>query len=42
MRMKSNMEIFDFELSEEEMNTLRALDTGKDALIMMHRVLQSF
>lgn len=29
MRMKSNMEIFDFELSEEEMNTLRALDTGK-------------
>ena len=28
-RMKSNMEIFDFELSEEEMNAIRALDTGK-------------
>lgn len=28
-RMKSNMEIFDFTLSEEEMNKIRALDTGK-------------
>lgn len=28
-RIKSNMEIFDFELSNEEMNELRALDTGK-------------
>lgn len=28
-RIKSNMEIFDFELTEEEMNELRALDTGK-------------
>lgn len=28
-RIKSNMEIFDFELSEEEMNAIRALDTGK-------------
>ena len=28
-RIKSNMEIFDFALSEEEMNAIRALDTGK-------------
>ena len=28
-RMKSNMEIFDFELTEDEMNAMRALDTGK-------------
>ena len=28
-RIKSNMEIFDFELSEDEMNAIRALDTGK-------------
>ena len=28
-RIKSNMDIFDFELSDEEMNKLRALDTGK-------------
>ena len=27
-RIKSNMEIFDFELSEEEMNAIRALDTN--------------
>lgn len=30
-RIKSNMEIFDFTLSEEEMNQIRALDTGKGA-----------
>lgn len=28
-RIKSNMDIFDFELDEEEMNQIRALDTGK-------------
>ena len=28
-RIKSNMEIFDFELNEDEMNAIRALDTGK-------------
>lgn len=28
-RIRSNMEIFDFTLTEEEMNTIRALDTGK-------------
>lgn len=28
-RIKSNMEIFDFSLTEEEMNQMRALDTGK-------------
>lgn len=28
-RIKSNMDIFDFELSEDEMNKMRALDTGK-------------
>lgn len=28
-RIKSNMEIFDFALSDEEMNAIRALDTGK-------------
>ena len=28
-RIKSNMEIFDFSLTEEEMNKIRALDTGK-------------
>jgi len=28
-RIKSNMEIFDFSLSEDEMNAIRALDTGK-------------
>ena len=28
-RIKSNMEIFDFELSGDEMNAIRALDTGK-------------
>ncbi|MCI9371221.1 MAG: aldo/keto reductase [Lachnospiraceae bacterium] len=28
-RIKSNMEIFDFKLTEEEMNAIRALDTGK-------------
>lgn len=28
-RIKSNMEIFDFELTEEEMGQIRALDTGK-------------
>lgn len=28
-RMKSNMEIFDFTLTEEEMSKIRALDTGK-------------
>ncbi len=28
-RIKSNLEIFDFELSAEEMQSLRALDTGK-------------
>lgn len=28
-RIKSNMEIFDFELTEDEMNAIRALDTGK-------------
>ncbi len=28
-RMKSNMEIFDFALTEEKMNAIRALDTGK-------------
>ncbi len=27
-RMKSNMELFDFELTEEEMNRIRALDRG--------------
>ena len=30
-RIKSNMEIFDFELAEEEMNAIRALDKGKGA-----------
>ena len=28
-RIKSNMEIFDFELTEDEMEQIRALDTGK-------------
>lgn len=28
-RIKSNMEIFDFSLTDEEMNQIRALDTGK-------------
>ena len=28
-RMKSNLEIFDFVLTNEEMDKLRALDTGK-------------
>lgn len=28
-RIKSNMEIFDFELTEDEINAIRALDTGK-------------
>lgn len=28
-RIKSNIDIFDFELSESEMNEIRALDTGK-------------
>lgn len=28
-RIKSNMDIFNFELNEEEMNQIRALDTGK-------------
>ena len=28
-RIKSNMDIFDFELSDDEMNKMRALDTGK-------------
>ncbi|MDE7308634.1 MAG: aldo/keto reductase [Lachnospiraceae bacterium] len=28
-RIKSNMEIFDFKLTEEEMNAIRTLDTGK-------------
>src|SRR5699024_10759507 len=28
-RIKSNMEIFDFALSEDEMEKMRALDTGK-------------
>ena len=28
-RIKSNMEIFDFELTEEEMNAIRALDKGR-------------
>lgn len=28
-RIRSNMEIFDFALTEEEMNAIRALDTGK-------------
>lgn len=28
-RIKSNMEIFDFELTEDELNAIRALDTGK-------------
>lgn len=28
-RIKSNMDIFNFELSEEEMKQIRALDTGK-------------
>ena len=30
-RVKSNMEIFDFSLSEEDMNAMRALDTGRGA-----------
>lgn len=29
VRIKSNMEIFDFDLTEEEMNAIRGLDTGK-------------
>ena len=28
-RIRSNMEIFDFELTEDEMNEMRKLDTGK-------------
>ena len=28
-RIKGNIEIFDFELTEDEMNSIRALDTGK-------------
>lgn len=28
-RIRSNMEIFDFELTQDEMNAIRALDTGK-------------
>lgn len=28
-RIKSNMDIFDFELTESEMNEMRGLDTGK-------------
>lgn len=28
-RIKNNMEIFDFELTEEEMQKMRSLDTGK-------------
>ena len=27
-RIKSNLDIFDFELTDEEMNSIRALDTG--------------
>lgn len=30
-RIKSNLELFDFELTESEMNSMRALDTGKGA-----------
>ena len=29
VRMKGNIDIFDFELSEEEMTAIQALDTGK-------------
>lgn len=28
-RIKSNLDIFDFELTEDEMNAIRSLDTGK-------------
>lgn len=30
-RIKGNLELFDFELTEGEMDSLRALDTGKGA-----------
>ena len=32
-RMKENFEIFDFELSNEDMNTLRALDKGESIFV---------
>jgi diketogulonate reductase-like aldo/keto reductase len=28
-RIRTNLDVFDFELTEEEMNEMRALDTGK-------------
>lgn len=30
-RIKSNLDVFDFNLTEEEMNELRGLDTGKSS-----------
>ncbi len=46
-RIKSNLEIFDFELSPEEMQSLRGLDTGKgshdpDALGVGERLLNAY
>ena len=32
-RMKENFEIFDFELSDDDMNTLRSLDKGESIFV---------
>lgn len=45
-RIKSNMEIFDFALTEEEMDEIRALDTGKgydpDAPGLAERLISAY
>ena len=35
-RMKENIDIFDFELNEEEMKKIEALDTGKSLFFSHH------
>ena len=35
MHIRTNLEIFDFALTEEEMNGMRSLDTGKGVTILM-------